>query len=137
LSERSPLPPPLSAKVLPGGRTQIFNIHRIRIINHHLVESDEDSAPDSIPDTEDWLNWNWDLDNPNDSEDNCAANVESDIEQDNSIEDPECPEQRNLSATPNVPGLIRPTRKSQRQADNVLMTVNAIKTRRNKGLKKK
>jgi len=29
LSERSPLPPPLSAKDLPGGRTQIFNVRRI------------------------------------------------------------------------------------------------------------
>jgi len=93
----------LSANDLPGRRTQIFNIHRIRIINHHPVESDEDSAPDSIPDTEYWLNWNWDVDNPNDSEDNCTANFGSNIEQDNNIEDPECPEQQDLSAMPNVP----------------------------------
>jgi len=30
LSERSPLPPALSAKDLPGGRTQILNVCRIR-----------------------------------------------------------------------------------------------------------
>jgi hypothetical protein len=53
LSERSPLPPPLSAKDLPGGRTQILNVRRIRRINHHQVESDEDSAPESISNTED------------------------------------------------------------------------------------
>ena len=88
LSERSPLPPPLSAKDLPGGRTQILNVRRIRRINRHPVESDEDSAPESISDTEDWLNWNGDLDNPNDSEDDCTADVESDMEQDNTIEDP-------------------------------------------------
>jgi len=58
LSERSPLPPALSAKNLPGGQTQILNVRRIRRINGHPVECDEDSAPESISDTEDWLNWN-------------------------------------------------------------------------------
>jgi hypothetical protein len=137
LSERSPLPSPLSAKNLPGGRTQILNVRRIRRINRHPVESDEDSAPESISDTDDWHNWNGDLDNPNDSEDNCAADVESDMEQDNTIEDPESPEQRDVSAAPNVPGLIRPTRKSKRHAETVLVTVNTIEIRRNKGVKKK
>jgi hypothetical protein len=40
LSERSPLPPPLAAKDLPGGRTKIFNIREIRRIKRHPVESD-------------------------------------------------------------------------------------------------
>jgi hypothetical protein len=93
LSERSPLPQPLSAKDLPGGRTQILNVRRIRRINCHPVETDEDSAPENIPDTKDWLNWNGDLDNANDSEDDCTADVESDMEQDNSIENPESKEQ--------------------------------------------
>jgi len=53
LSERSPLPPPLSAKNLPGGRTQILNVSRIRGFNRHPVESDVDSASESISDTED------------------------------------------------------------------------------------
>jgi len=92
LSERSPLPPALSAKDLPGGRTQILNVRRIRRINRHPVESDDDSSPESISDTEDWLNWNGDLDNPNDSEEDCVAADESDIEHNNGIEDPECPE---------------------------------------------
>ena len=60
--------------------------------------------------------------------------IESDIEQDNSIEDQECPEQRDVSAAPNVQGLIRPTQKSKRQVEKVLMKVNAIETRRNKGM---
>jgi len=55
-----------------------------------------------------------------------VANVESDIEQDNSIEDPDGPEQRDVSTTPNIPGLFRPTQKSKKQAEMVLMTVNAI-----------
>jgi len=136
LSERSPLPPPVSANDHPGGRTQILNVDQIRKINRHPVECDEDSTPESISDSEDWLNCNGDLDNPNDSEDDCGVTVESDIEQDNSIEDSECPEQRNVSATPNSPCMIGPTRKSTRQAENVLRTVNAIETRRNKGVKK-
>jgi len=86
LSEWSPLPPALSAKDLPGGRTQILNVRRIWRIDHHPVASDEDSAPRSISDTNDWLNWNGDLDNPNDSEDDCAAaHDESDIQQKNGI----------------------------------------------------
>jgi len=77
------------------------------------------------------------LDNPNDTQDDSTADVESDIEQGNSMEDLECPEQRDGSAAPNVPGLIRPTRKSKRHAEMVFVTINAIETRRNKGVKKK
>jgi len=77
------------------------------------------------------------LDNPNDSEDDCAADDESDIGPNNGTEDPECPEQQDVSAAPNVPGLVWPTRNSKRQAEKVLVTVNAVETRRNKGGKKK
>jgi hypothetical protein len=137
LSERSPLPPALSAKDLPGGQTQILNVRRIRRINHHPVESDDDSAQESISDTNDWVNWKGDLDNPNVSEDACAADDESDIGLNNGIHDPECPEQQHVSAAPNVPGLVWPTWKSKRQAEQVLVTVNAVETRRIKGGKKK
>jgi len=137
LSEWSPLPPPLYAKELPGERTQILIVRLIRRINHHPVTHDEDSAPQSISDTEDWLNWNGDLDNPNHSEDDCGADVESDMEQDNIIEHPHSPEQTDVSTTLNVPGLIRPTQKSKKQAGKRIMTVNAIGTRRNKGVKHK
>jgi hypothetical protein len=114
LSERSPLPPTLSAKELPGGRTQILNVRRIRRMNRQPVESDEDSAPENISYTEDWLHWNGDLDNPNDSEEDCAAHNQSDIEHNNCIQAPQCPEQQDVSAAPNVPGLAWPTRKSKR-----------------------
>jgi hypothetical protein len=80
LSERSPLPPALTAKDLSRGRTQIFNVHRCRRINCHAVESDVGSAPGNISDTEDWLHWNGTLDNPNNNEDDCVADVESEIE---------------------------------------------------------
>jgi len=137
LTERSPLPPALSAEDLLEERTQILNVRQIRRINSHPVKRDEDSAPESISDTEDWLNLNGDLDNPNDTKDDCTAEVESDIDQGNGIEDLECPEQRDVSAAPNVLGLIQPTPKSKRQAEKVFVTVNAIEMRRNKGVKKK
>jgi len=91
LLERSPLPPPLAPKDLLGGWTQILNVCPIWRINCHPVESDDDSAPEKISDTEHRLNCNVDLDNPNDSEVDCAADVGSHIEQDNSIEDPDYP----------------------------------------------
>jgi len=100
---RSLLPPPLSAKDLPGGRTQILNVRRIPRLNHHPVQSDEDIAHESIADSDDWLNWNGDLENPNNSKDDCVADVESVIEGAKSIEDLEYPEQRDVSATSIVP----------------------------------
>jgi hypothetical protein len=74
------------------------------------------------------------MDNPNDSEDDCTADNKSDMEQNNAIEGPVCPEQQDVSAMPNVPRLIRPIRMMKRQAQNSLVTVNAIETRRNKAV---
>jgi hypothetical protein len=59
------------------------------------------------------------------------------MEQDNTIEDSEFPEQRDVSAARNVPGLFHPTWKSKRQAEQQLGTVNAIEMRRSKGVKQK
>jgi len=88
-------------------------------------------------DTDDWLNWNSDFDSANDSEDDCAADDESDIEQYNGIEDTECPEEQHVSSAPNVPALVRPTWKSKRLAELVLVTVSVVEIRRNEGGKKK
>jgi len=137
LSKRSPLPPALSANDHPEGRTQMLNVCQIRRINRHPVHSNEDCSSGSISDTEDLLDWNGDLDNPNDSENDCAAEVESGPELDNGIEDPECPEQRDVSATQNVPELTRPTRKLKRLAGYVLVTVNSMEMKRIKGRRTK
>jgi len=56
LSERSPLPPDLSAKYLPGGWTQVLNTHRTKRNHCHLVKSDKESAPEIISVIENWLN---------------------------------------------------------------------------------
>jgi len=77
------------------------------------------------------------LDNSNDSNENCAADDESAIEHNYGIDNPECPEQQDGTTVPNVPGLVRLPRKSDRQAEKVSATVNTVETRRNKGGKKK
>jgi len=137
LSETSPVPPALSAKDLPGGRTQILNVRRIKRIDRHPAESDEDSSPESISDTENWLNWNGELDDPNDSEDDWQADTESDMELDNGSEESETPALQNVSAAPNVLGLIRPILRSKKMVKKALLMVNIMETRRNEGIKKK
>jgi hypothetical protein len=82
----------LSPKDLPGGRSQILNVCRIRRIDLHPVESDDTSTQESISDTNDYMSWNGHLDNPNDREEKCAADDESNIKHNNGIEDSEYPE---------------------------------------------
>jgi hypothetical protein len=95
------------------------------------------SAAADISNTEDWLNWNGDVDNSNHIEDNCPADFQSDIEQQNHIGDPECPKQQTVGTAPNVSRLIQPTWKSEWMVEKVIGMVNAIETRRNKEGKKK
>jgi len=137
LSEKSPVPPALSGKDLPGGRTEVLNIHWIKQIDRHPGETDKDSSPESISDTENWLNWNGDLDNPNNSEDDWEADNESDMELDCGSEDSETLEHRNVSAATNVAGLILPIPRSKKNIDKALMTVNIMEMKKSKGIKKK
>jgi len=106
-------------------------------IDCHLIKTDEDSAPHSILDLKNSLNWNGDLANPHNSEDDCNTEDESDIEPHNCIQDSESPEHWVLSAARNVSGLIRPTLRSMNKAEKGLMTVSVMDTRRNNGNKKK
>jgi hypothetical protein len=78
---------------------------------------------------------NGNLNIPSDNKEDCTAEVESNSEQANGIEDLECPLQGDVSPTPNVPGLIRPTRKAKRRAEMMFVTINPIETRRNKRVK--
>jgi len=137
LLEKSPLPPALAAKVLPGGQTQVLNISWIKWIDHHPAKSDEDSSPKSVSDTENWLNCNGHLDNSNHSKHDWEADNESDMEQYNSSEESEAPEQRNVSAALKLPGLIWRIQRSQKPVEMALMTVNMMETRRNSGIKNK
>jgi len=131
LSESSPVPPALSANDLHAGHTQLFNVCRIKRTNRHPADCDQDSTPETILDAENWLDWIGDLDTPNDSDDDCETENGSDIELNTSIQDPETPEQWDVSATPKVPGLIWPTQ-ANKNGWQGLMTVNTMETRRNK-----
>jgi len=100
------------------------------------VETDNDSGPESISETQNWLNWIGNLVNPNARKDDHAADVESDREQENVIEDPECLKQRDVSAALTVPRFNRPPRKSKKQAEKRFLTVNAMETEWNKRINK-
>jgi hypothetical protein len=109
VSERLPMPPALSAKNRPRGQTEILNVRRVTIINCYPIKSDEDSTAECVSDTENCLIWNCDLGNLHVSDDDCAADDQCDIEQNNCVVDPECPEQQDVSAAPAVFGVVRPT----------------------------
>jgi hypothetical protein len=97
---------------LPGERTQILYIHRISRICFHPVESDNDSKSKSIAYTETWFNGKYDLDKPNNSNQDWKSDVECDLEPDNATEDSETPEKWEVIAPPKLPRLIRPTCRS-------------------------
>jgi len=137
LLERSPLPRAVSAKKLAGRQTEVLNVRRIRRMDSHSAGSDKHTAPESISDTEKLLDCNGDLDNPNGSEDDFERDNESDVNVDNCFKDPECPEERDVCAAPNVPGLIRPTQRSKKKIEKVLVSVNATETRRIRGNRQK
>jgi len=71
------------------------------------------------------------LDNPNDSKDDREADNETDLELGKGSEVSETLEVRNVSAAPNVPGLIRPMRQSKKKVEKALVMVNIMQMRRN------
>jgi hypothetical protein len=81
-------------------------------------------------------NWNGDLANPDKSEAECEADDEYNIEPCGGTNVTESPEHRVVGAAPTVPGLIWPTLKSMKQAEEGLATLSTMETRRNKGNKK-
>ena len=137
LSEKSPVPPALSAKHLPGGWSQVLNVCQIKRIDRYPAEIDEDSSPESISNTKNWLNWNGDLHNPTTSEDDWDGDNESDLDLDTRSEDSETPVVWNVSAAPTVPGLIRTIRRAKNKVETALLTVNIMEMRRHKGIKEK
>ena len=116
LSTRSPLPPALSAKGLPGGPTQVLNVHWIGIIDRHPGGSEEDRAPESISDTKNWLNRDGDIDIQKVSEVDREVDDKYEIELGNAIGHQENLERQIVCAAQNVPGLIRITNRWMKQA---------------------
>jgi len=136
LSDKSPLPPAVSGKDIHGGQTPVLTVRLIKRLNHHPVTSDDDNAHESISNTEHWLNWIVDFDNPNVKEDNWDSDDMSEIALGNMFEGRDCPAHPDDNATQTVPGLIGLTRMFVNQDDNGLMTVTAMETQRNLGHKK-
>jgi len=137
LSERSSLPPTLSAMILPGGWAEVLIVRQKPSIDCHSAESNEDTSPEVISNTANCLSRNGQLNNTNQSEADGEADNESDGELDTSFKDPESPELWDVSATPNVPGWIWPIQKLKNTAEKKLMTVNAMETWRNNSNKKR
>ena len=131
------MPPASSAKDLPGGQAQVLNVRCVKQTNCHPAKSDDECSSESISDTENCLNWNGVVDNPNNSRDTWEADNESDNKLDNSSVDSDSPEQRNVGAAPNVPRLIQPVQRAKRKVQKASMTENIMETRRNKAIKKK
>jgi hypothetical protein len=105
-------------------------------MNHHPVESYNDWICENIFDTDYWRNWNGDYDKPSNSKDYFGAKNESVLGKVNGIEDLQCPAQQDVSTTANNPRLIRPTWRSERPTDKVLVTVKAMDMWWNMGIKK-
>jgi len=89
-----------------------LNVRRLNRTDHYPVESDENSAPESILDNENVLSWNGDLEIPNDSKDDSLAGFQSDIVLCSGIQYLEIPELQDVIAAPKVPGFIRLIQKS-------------------------
>jgi hypothetical protein len=135
-SERSPGPPALSVSDFPPGQTRILNVCQIKPMEHYPAISDEESSPESISDTRNWLNWNEAFDNSNNSEADWETGNEADLDLANGSEKSETPQQRNLSAAPTVRGLVWPIQLLKKRVENALMTVNIVQARRTVVIKK-
>jgi predicted nuclease of predicted toxin-antitoxin system len=137
LTENSLLPLTLLQIDLSGGKTKVINFHRIQSINQHPPESDDDSAAECNSDTEDWHNRTGDLDDPNDYEIEGQADIKDEmyVSDDSDVNDG-----LEVKAAPNIPGLIRPVRKSthlpQEPITESLPTIN-IETRKGKGYRRR
>jgi hypothetical protein len=79
-----------------------LNVRQIRRIDHHPVQSAEVISPEWISDTNNWLDLNGDLDNPNAGRDDWNADNKSDIQLDNTIKDLVWAMHREVSTPPNI-----------------------------------
>ena len=136
-SDRSPVPPALHAKNHAGEQTQVLNVHQVKRIDLSPVQCDEDSAPECISDTKNWLHCNGDLDDPNHSKNERDADNSFDIALHNAIRDSETPNQWDVSTEQYVAGLILSTQMSKDQAEQLPMKVGTMETRINKWIKTK
>ena len=140
MTKKSPLPPSLSHVELPGGKTKVLNVRQIRRINRYPNESDDESATETNSDTDDWLHWNGDLDDPNFNESDGEADDEFVMDVVGDFDVNEEVEELDVHAAPNIAGLIRPLRKSKLTTTLIIKQsapVNTKETRKVKGNKQR
>jgi hypothetical protein len=87
LSERTHGSPTLVAKDLAGELIKILNVRRIKRINRHPGNRNEDIGLENIWDAEYWVDRNGDLDYLTDSEDDWEVENKSEIVLDTSVRD--------------------------------------------------
>lgn len=71
------VPPSVAAKNLPGGRTQILKVRRIKRRDCHPATTDTDSPCRCISDTANWLELDWNLDARKESDYDWEADEDS------------------------------------------------------------
>jgi len=135
LSKRSPVPPGVSPKDRSAGQTYVLNVRQIKRIGWHPAKIDMDCIHQNISDTENLPDQNGVLDNPNQSEETWVADNESNVELGNGFKDTKTPVLHNVNTAPNFPRLTWTSRRSKKKADQVMIMVNTIETRPNKGNK--
>jgi hypothetical protein len=94
----------MCAKDLSDGRTQVLKMCQIRRIDHISSESDQDCALEIISNCDNWLNWNGDLDNPNNSEADSMADDECVIVECGGNKASVSPETHIVSSVMNISG---------------------------------
>jgi hypothetical protein len=113
-NEKTPLPKSLPLTELQNGKTQVLNVRRIPRINRQPGLTDEESAGEDNTDTEDWLHWDGDMESGAEDESDSSTDDEHEMDRILDTHEKESPEQSHGDAAPNVPGFIRPVRKSKR-----------------------
>lgn len=127
--------PPLSAKALRAERIQVFNVRPIKRIDRDPTVTDEDSAPESVLDTEYWLDRNGDFNILNRREHEWDVDNKSEIVLEHGIRHSETSDHWDVRATLNVAGFVWPIRRSTNKADNVLVAVGTMDARRSTAIK--
>lgn len=140
-SNEKALPKSLPLTEIGDGQARVRHFRRIRRIDRHPNDTDGDSGGEGHSDTEDWLNWNGDFDDEDgDDENDSSADEDLDSALASISRTKVIPDPSRVDAALNIPGLIRPVRKSSRIRQLAVMesaTAKVVQTTRGRGGKRK